>query len=76
MRLINTHTMQLEEHHFEDVIQEYAILSHTWGKQEVSYQEYIRQDESIRALEAYQKIVKFCEIARSHSLGYAWVDTW
>ncbi|KAE9381065.1 HET-domain-containing protein [Stipitochalara longipes BDJ] len=39
MRLINVHTMELEEY-FDEEIPPYAILSHTWGKEEVSFQEW------------------------------------
>jgi hypothetical protein len=39
MRLINTHTLALEEF-FDDDIPLYAIRSHTWSKgEEVSFQE-------------------------------------
>lgn len=37
MRLINTRTLQLEDF-FDDAIPEYAILSHTWEKQEAKIQ--------------------------------------
>ena len=39
MRLINTRTRQLEE--FGENPPPYSILSHTWGTEEVSFQEYI-----------------------------------
>jgi len=39
MRLINTKSLDLEEF-FEEDIPDYAILSHTWGEEEVSLQDY------------------------------------
>jgi hypothetical protein len=41
MRLINTETGLLEEFIGDD-IPKYAILSHTWEKDEISFQEYQR----------------------------------
>ncbi|KAF4931234.1 Vegetative incompatibility protein HET-E-1 [Colletotrichum viniferum] len=38
MRLINVNTLELEEF-FDENIPEYAILSHTWGREEVSFQD-------------------------------------
>ena len=39
MRLINIKTLDLEDF-IGDQTPEYAILSHTWGSEEVSFQEY------------------------------------
>ncbi|GKT40742.1 vegetative incompatibility protein HET-E-1 [Colletotrichum spaethianum] len=56
MRLINVDTLQLEEF-FDDDIPEYATLSHTWGKEEVSFQdlcwlhEYEGDRESFASIE-------------------------
>jgi len=40
MRLINTRTLKLEEFIGQQIPQ-YAILSHTWGDEEVSYQDWL-----------------------------------
>jgi hypothetical protein len=40
MRLINVNTLELQSFN-EDAIPDYAILSHTWGADEVSYQEIV-----------------------------------
>ena len=40
MWLINVHSLELESHHFHNTKVEYAILSHTWGAEEVSFQEW------------------------------------
>ena len=39
MRLINTTTLALSEF-FGESIPEYAILSHTWGEEEVTFQDW------------------------------------
>ena len=72
MRLINTFTLEFEEF-FDSEIPEYAILSHCWGKDEVSFQGFVRG--SRRQTAGYQKIADCCRLAKQHSLDWAWVDT-
>jgi hypothetical protein len=51
----------------------YAILSHTWGKDEVTFEEIINNEEKDKP--GYQKI-KFCEKqASKDGLSYFWIDT-
>lgn len=75
MRLINTRTLHLEEHH-GDMSGQYAILSHTWGNDEVTFQDVTTDAEDLREKMAYQKIVKTCSLALEDGLSYAWIDTW
>jgi hypothetical protein len=72
MRLINTKTGALEEFLGDDV-PEYAILSHTWGEGEVTYQDY--QKGVHKTKKGYRKIQKTCDIAAEAKIGYTWVDT-
>ncbi|KAI6085215.1 HET-domain-containing protein [Hypoxylon rubiginosum] len=73
MRLINVNSKLLEEF-FGDDIPPYAILSHTWGRGEVSYQDW--QDPQAASRKAgYSKIISACEKAKSHGLTWLWVDT-
>ncbi|KAH8177041.1 heterokaryon incompatibility protein (HET) domain-containing protein [Sarocladium implicatum] len=77
MWLINTSTLQL--HEFIDPVAagvRYAILSHTWGtpQEEVSFKDFADLNKA-RNKVGFAKIEKTCEIARSQSLDYAWVDT-
>lgn len=72
MRLINTKTGALEEFLGED-IPKYAILSHTWGEEEVTYQDYSRGIH--KSKKGYRKIKKTCELAVEADIPYAWVDT-
>ncbi|KAI0531948.1 HET-domain-containing protein [Xylaria digitata] len=73
MRLINTQTLELEEF-VGSAIPKYAILSHTWEKEEVTFQEWHDRD-SIANKAGYKKIVAACEQAREDRLEYLWVDT-
>lgn len=52
----------------------YAILSHTWGKEEVSFQD-IQNLKSARRLEGYRKIQSTCKQALQDGLRYVWIDT-
>lgn len=72
MRLINTSTGLFEEF-IGSNIPKYAILSHTWEEEEVSFQDFYEPNVSKR--KGYAKIMKTCEIARTSGIDYAWVDT-
>ena len=72
MRLLNTSNLKLCEFYDAD-IPEYAILSHTWGKEEVSLQ--MLQDSESEKLGGHTKIKRCCELALSEGWNYAWVDT-
>jgi len=79
MWLINNHTKKLE------FIQNpkkgsYAILSHTWGDDEISFQKFQQYEDGMPGQQAtktqgLQKILKTCELARERNLGHSWVDT-
>jgi len=72
MRLINTSTGQLEEF-IGSQIPKYAILSHTWEDDEVSFKDL---NEGIyKHKKGFIKIAKTCELAAASGLKYAWVDT-
>ncbi|KAH7311606.1 heterokaryon incompatibility protein-domain-containing protein [Stachybotrys elegans] len=72
MRLIKTDTLELEE--FSGQPPPYAILSHTWGEEEVSLQQF--QDPASRTTRAgFEKITMTCKQAQKDGLDYAWVDT-
>lgn len=72
MRLI--HSTSLEIHEFlQGQIPLYAILSHTWGNEEVSFQEMTSRIADNK--EGFMKVKRCCELAFSHGYDYAWVDT-
>lgn len=72
MRLIHTTTLSLREFNEAD-IPPYAILSHRWEKDEVSFQDMSRDDVETKA--GYQKIKNFCRTAAEDGFEYVWVDT-
>ncbi|EWG37410.1 hypothetical protein FVEG_14765 [Fusarium verticillioides 7600] len=74
MRLINTHTLQLE--FYSGGSRRYAILSHVWGEDEVTFQDVASGDpEEALHLERYSKLRESCRMARSLKLDYLWIDT-
>jgi hypothetical protein len=77
MRLLNTSTFKLEDFngHSRDEVS-YAILSHCWGKQEISF-ECISYSISwtLKAIPESKKLVKCCETARKYGFKYVWIDT-
>jgi hypothetical protein len=84
MRLINTKTGCLEEFIGDDVPR-YAILSHTWGKEEISLQEFQRmmdpdlandgKTRAVKEKKGFIKVLRFVELAASKGIPYAWADT-
>ncbi|KAH9476311.1 Vegetative incompatibility protein HET-E-1 [Psilocybe cubensis] len=73
MRLINTKTFQIED--FWSNIPVYAILSHTWEEEEVTFQEMQALSRWIKRKKGFKKIQKTCEQALADGFTYAWVDT-
>ena len=74
MRLLHTSTLKLQEFYGE-VIPKYAILSHTWGDEEVSLQELQKASIELDGLEGYRKIKDCCKLAASDHWEYVWIDT-
>ncbi|KAH9209475.1 HET domain protein [Leptodontidium sp. 2 PMI_412] len=77
MRLINVETMQLEEFMGGGgQAPKYAILSHTWEDEEVTFQDFTSvHRDTISQKKGYGKIKKTCQQARKDGQKYAWVDT-
>ena len=76
MRLIVNDTLKLKE--FQgDANVPYAILSHTWGHDEVTYQDMQLLAEESKEVRAKRlgKIAKTAEIAAKDGILYSWVDT-
>ncbi|KAH8884978.1 HET-domain-containing protein, partial [Thozetella sp. PMI_491] len=78
MWLINTSTLALKQFH-GDKTPFYAILSHTWTDEEISFQEFEQTanstDATVLAKAGYRKIVATCEQAKKDGHRYAWIDT-
>ncbi|KAK5104995.1 maturation of 5S rRNA [Lithohypha guttulata] len=73
MWLINTETLSLEYFQICPVGQ-YAILSHRWQDEEVTFAEF-QHDTKGASSRGFWKIEKCCQQARVQGLKYAWVDT-
>ena len=71
MRLLSTLTGELQEF-FDEKTPPYAILSHTWGNEEVSFQD-LEKRETDKA--GYSKIKSCCQLAASEGWQYVWIDT-
>jgi hypothetical protein len=73
MRLINTDTRAFEEFYGSNVPR-YAILSHTWGQEEVTFQDWT-DPTSVVQKSGFTKIVEACEQAKNDDYSYIWIDT-
>lgn len=71
MWLLDTTTLQLCA--FFSTPPPYAILSHTWGVEEVTFQEMGTPDAERKR--GFKKITQCCAQAKLDGLKYAWVDT-
>lgn len=71
MWLLNTRTMQHES--FVDRIPDYVILSHTWGKDEVAFEDVGQLHIQTKA--GYAKVKRCCELAQKDGFDWAWIDT-
>ena len=72
MRLINVETFEIEEFLDAD-IPRYAILSHTWGREEVEFYEW--RSDAARLKDGFAKITGARDQARVDGLPYLWIDT-
>ncbi|EWZ36595.1 hypothetical protein FOZG_10588 [Fusarium oxysporum Fo47] len=73
MRLINTKTLELHEF-FSENVPPYAILSHAWGAEEVTFQDW--QNRQLAASkQGFFKIKSACYQSLNQNLEWLWVDT-
>ncbi|OLN87989.1 Vegetative incompatibility protein HET-E-1-like protein 1 [Colletotrichum chlorophyti] len=70
MRLLNVDTFELTEF-FDSNIPPYAILSHTWGSKEFTFQDL--QREGYKGGDT--KIDGMCRAARLEGINWVWIDT-
>ena len=74
MWLVNAQSGKLEFFNSElDPPGGYAILSHTWGNEEVTFQDLERGN--VNRGQGWRKIEYTCKQALQDGLHYAWVDT-
>ncbi|KAI0438726.1 heterokaryon incompatibility protein-domain-containing protein, partial [Xylaria telfairii] len=72
MRLLNTSTYKLTEF-FGNQIPKYVILSHTWGKEEIEYNDLASGNFTKK--EGFFKLYQCCRQAFSTGYTYVWIDT-
>jgi hypothetical protein len=74
MWLLDTSTLELRD--FVGVsIPQYAILSHTWGDDEVTFKDMHKYREAAKSKAGYTKVQKCCEKAQEDGHQYVWIDT-
>lgn len=81
MWLLKTRTYRLERFDAIRKVPRYAILSHTWSRQETTFEEW-KARQNARAVnselgenQGTRKVIEFCDIAASRGYEYAWMDT-
>jgi hypothetical protein len=74
MWLVNATTLKLRQFSGSDIPQ-YSILSHTWGDEEVTFQELELPSIMVESKKGYLKVKQTCIRALEHGLQYAWIDT-
>ncbi|KAI0868684.1 heterokaryon incompatibility protein-domain-containing protein [Hypoxylon argillaceum] len=72
MRLLHVNSYEIREF-VEGNVPDYAILSHTWGEQEVTYKDMKKGNAD--KLKGYQKILGCCDQSRLDGFEYVWIDT-
>src|ERR1700749_1080849 len=74
MYLLHTTTYELKD--FEPTsIPNYAILSHTWGAEEITFRDINKRLYEVRKREAFAKIEGCCAQANRDGYDYVWIDT-
>jgi hypothetical protein len=71
MYLLDVHSRKLK--YFAGEVPLYAILSHTWGDDEITFQDI--GTARVEERTGYAKVDKTCELATEHGLDYVWIDT-
>ena len=75
MRLLHSETLEFKEFLDETTIPPYAILSHTWGPDEVSYKEMRKSRDAAEEKEGFKKINFCANQAKADGYSYFWIDT-
>jgi hypothetical protein len=73
MRLFNCRTKTLDT--FVGSVPPYAILSHTWGVDEVVFDDLINANTDHTTMKGWYKIQQSCEQTLQDGLEYLWADT-
>ncbi|KAI0686532.1 heterokaryon incompatibility protein-domain-containing protein [Earliella scabrosa] len=74
MRLINTTTYEVKEFSNNLRPSEYAILSHVWGDEEITFADMLDLKQA-RKRKGWSKLERFCYIAAQDGFQWVWDDT-
>ncbi|KAK6062510.1 het domain-containing protein [Seiridium cupressi] len=76
MRLINAHSLKLEDFRSAVDAPVYAVLSHTWGEAESNFTEWNSHLTRLREAKqpAFAKVYVACKQARRDGISHVWVD--
>ncbi|KAF2733365.1 HET-domain-containing protein [Polyplosphaeria fusca] len=75
MRLLNVQTRRLEWFNSSSDVT-YAILSHVWDREEILYEDIIRDDSaSMQKKHGFAKFANACKLAARQGHQYLWNDT-
>ncbi|KAI0528372.1 heterokaryon incompatibility protein-domain-containing protein [Xylaria digitata] len=74
LRLLDTKTYEVKEF-FDENIPPYAILSHTWGDEEVTFQDIQSVEVARQQQPGFAKVEGACALASSEGHTYIWIDT-
>lgn len=77
MRLLNCRTMTLEDHYLKygPETPDYAILSHTWGEEEILFDDLQGSRPEWKHKEGAPKVLGSIAEARRLGFSYIWIDT-
>lgn len=75
MRLLNTFTYEMRE--FVVDIPHYAILSHTWGVEEVIYYDVVNKQglHAVSWKQGFPKLMGFSKVAAQNGFKWVWMDS-
>jgi hypothetical protein len=76
MRLLHTRNLKFQDF-YDTAVPSYAILSHRWSGQEVSFQAFRAESVSLEAGSGigFRKIAKCCQLAADRGFDWVWIDT-
>ena len=74
MRLINVKTFKQADRFENNLIPPYAILSHRWGDNELSYKDFLNTTEDT-INQDFAKVARACSQAKQTGLDWMWIDT-
>jgi len=72
MRLLNVQSLGFET--FFGEVPPYTILSHTWGTDEVAYEDF-KTGNPDKDTSGYRKILQACERTKCDGYRFVWIDT-